>query len=279
MNLNSLIKEIYSLGFEAEGGQTTAMLPAITRSLNQIFTDYPSERAIRLLPNVPRPKRLFNTYSHTPTEDDEFDISGVAFSFKVSGEGEATVKDENGERCYKFNTPYGVVRDFLSGSGKIIFSGAYSYTVSDLAAFDGVVSSERDKIPVADDFLSISMRELAPDFFFFTRLPMRADGSPVKEARLEGDRLLIPTSYEGELTIVYNRQPTAPDIDRPDEELDVPSCCAHLLPLLAASFVWLEDDTERAAYYMSLYRDGIARIANAARASVGAEFTDVTGWA
>ena len=43
-----------------------------------------------------------------------------------------------------------------------------------------------------------------------------------------------------------------------DAPLDIPSGAAHLLSLLVAAFIWLDDDAEKAQYYMALYRDGLA---------------------
>lgn len=279
MNLNELIKEIYSLGFETEGEATPSVLSAISRSLYLLFTDLPQKRTVRLLPNVPRGTRIFKSYVHTPNAKDGFGICGMAFSFKASGMGEALVEDSLGSRTYEFNSHYSEIRGFISGEAKITFTGPMGYTVSELAVFDTAVSPEEGKIPLYDEYIRIPMSEAAPDFFFFTELPRRADGAFIYQTRIDGDCILLPMDYSGELTVTYARRPTPIDPDRPDDSLDLPSVAAHLLPLLAASYVWLEDDGERSAYYASLYRDGIARIRNEQRMTRSAAFTDVTGWA
>ena len=70
------------------------------------------------------------------------------------------------------------------------------------------------------------------------------------------------------------------DIDTElDGELDIDPECEHLLALLSASYIWLDDDAEKAQYYMSLYREGMASLKLYSTRCVNAEYEDVTGWA
>ncbi len=279
MNLNNLINEVYALGFEAQGGMNELIVNAANRALRQIFCDLPLERSIRLLANIPKHTVVCDSFAHAPAEQREFTLNGLAFSFKVSGEGEATVTDENGVRSYSFNTPYGIVRDFISGSATIAFLGAFRYTVTNLVCFEEITSADREKIFSADGHYTIKMSDISDDFFFFSRQPVGADMSPIPGAVIEGDTVLIPISHKGEITVYYNRAPRACDVDSLTQDIDIPECLCHLLPLLVASFVWLEDDADRAAYYASLYREGIMRIKNAARGSINTAYNDVLRWA
>ncbi len=279
MNLNNLIKEVYALGFESEKAVNDTLLGAINRSLMQIFTDFPSERAVRLLPNVPTPNLVCEAYAHTPSQRRDFHLNGLAFCFKVSGEGEVIVTDENGERSYKFNTPYGTVRDFISGDATLSFVGAYRYTVSALVSYSEITSADRERIPEPSEWYEINMTELVDDFLFFSRLPLTRDMTPIQNSKINGERLFIPITYKAEAVIYYNRAPRKANIDTPEQELDIPECCTHLLPLIVASYVWLEDDSDTAAYYMSLYRDGMNRIKSTVRAAMNTEFVDVLRWA
>lgn len=279
MKLNELIKEIYSLGFETEGGATPSILSAASRSLYQLFTDLPQRKTIRLLPSIPRGTRVFKSYVHMPRASDSFGLCGMAFSFKVSGEGEAAVEDSLGVRTYGFSSHYSEVRGFISGDAKITFTGPVGYTVSELAVFDTVTSTDTEKIPLCDECFRIPMTGIAPDFFFFTELPRGEDGAFIERARLDGDCILLPADFSGELTVTYARCPRPIDPDRPEDAIDLPPTCVQLLPLLAASYVWLEDDSERSAYYASLYRDGISRVRNECRISSSTVFRDTTGWA
>ena len=68
-------------------------------------------------------------------------------------------------------------------------------------------------------------------------------------------------------------------IDTPDRELDIPKELESLVPLLAAAYVWLDDDADKAQYYMSLYRDGMSAVKLYTRRAVDTGFENATGWA
>jgi hypothetical protein len=40
-----------------------------------------------------------------------------------------------------------------------------------------------------------------------------------------------------------------------DIQIDMPRELEHVLPLLVASFLWLDDDEAKAQYYLAIYRD------------------------
>ena len=63
-----------------------------------------------------------------------------------------------------------------------------------------------------------------------------------------------------------------------DERIDVPEELAELLPLAVASFVWLDDDPEKAQYYMSLYKDGIGTLRRFHPRELGSSYV-TNGWA
>ena len=51
-----------------------------------------------------------------------------------------------------------------------------------------------------------------------------------------------------------------------------------MLPLLTASFMWLDDDAAKAQYYMSLYRDMVTNVKRFQTSKIDAEYR-VNGWA
>ena len=91
-------------------------------------------------------------------------------------------------------------------------------------------------------------------------------------------RLILPDGYSGEIRINYHRAPIKTSGTDPDERIDIPPECEELLPLLVASYVWLEDSPDIAQYYRSLYREGINTLRrNLTR--VGAGEYSTNGWA
>jgi hypothetical protein len=56
-----------------------------------------------------------------------------------------------------------------------------------------------------------------------------------------------------------------------------PELCT-LLPLLVASYVWLEDEEEKASYYMNLYRERAADIERKNRSYAPIKIKNIYGW-
>ena len=123
------------------------------------------------------------------------------------------------------------------------------------------------------------MEDTVSDFLSFSRLPEDGEGRLISDAKISGGRLILPADFEGEIKIYYNRRPK--DITSADENerIDVPEEIAHLPALLTASYLWLEDEPERASYYLGLYRDGMAKAKQLTRPTVVVPFNDVLGWA
>lgn len=103
------------------------------------------------------------------------------------------------------------------------------------------------------------------------------DGNAVPASEVVGKTLLLPPGFRTDLVIRYVRNPRLPDGNTPDEVLDVPREAEALVALLAASYLWLDSDPDKAQYYMSLYRDGLARLQLHAAHSHAAPY-QITGW-
>jgi hypothetical protein len=88
----------------------------------------------------------------------------------------------------------------------------------------------------------------------------------------------IPSDFSGKITLTYKRG--AKNVTGiADEKILVPEGCGHLVALLAASYIWLDDDSEKAEYYMSLYREGMSAVKYYNRLQIGANYLSTNGWA
>lgn len=78
---------------------------------------------------------------------------------------------------------------------------------------------------------------------------------PLGGVKLEkGSVLCVPRSYKGEIRVVYRRSYTPVTLDTQDSfELELDEEVCVLIPLLAAYFVWLDDDRSRAQEYYNQY--------------------------
>ena len=64
-----------------------------------------------------------------------------------------------------------------------------------------------------------------------------------------------------------------------DSEVDIPREIEHLVPLLTAAYVWLDDDEEKASYYMAIYRENLASLKLYSTSCKNNSYVDLTGWA
>ncbi len=69
------------------------------------------------------------------------------------------------------------------------------------------------------------------------------------------DRICFSSRVSGEVSIPYQRCVRRLTADDAEREVDVAPELAGVLPLYTAAYVWLDDEPERAAYYMNLCRE------------------------
>ena len=109
--------------------------------------------------------------------------------------------------------------------------------------------------------------------------PKNELGRDIAGASVHANTLSVPSDYCGRIRVKYRK--SIPDInpDEPDSPIDLPEEYHSLLPLLTASYVWLDDDADKAQYYMSLYREGMSALKIYANTEINPSYVDVVGWA
>ena len=111
-----------------------------------------------------------------------------------------------------------------------------------------------------DEYLYYDMTSLAKDFLAFDAHPVRIDDGDVYKLfgdyEIESaDTLVIPGNVNGTFKVFYRAEHTAYTGDDSMDDVQIPlkKVTHHLVPLLAAYFVWLDDDATKAAQYYNLY--------------------------
>ena len=278
MTYKDLTEAVAELGFESEVNDEGALRHAISRALYVVHTDRPSERIAEIARPGRRARLIFAHLEHTPGVCECYQLEGRAYSFTVSGRGEYTVTTDSYSFTERFDSALLPVRGFIPGKGEIRFGGDYAFTVLALASFPTVRSDRAEDIPLYRDYGRIILSEAIPDLLAISGEVTDAGGGKIKGARISAGALELPESYSGRVLVSYYRTPTLPSGIDPDEKIDVPAECEQLLPLLVASYVWLEDSPDKAQYYLSLYRDGISTLRSfISRKGVSEYRTD--GWA
>ena len=277
MTYKELCEEVAALGFESGVDNESAVLTATRRALRIIFTERPSYKTLEIFKNAQTPSVELKEFSHKGSECDTVAFDSLAYSFKTSGIGRYRITDERGERSFDFSKDQTAHRGFLYGEGKIEFLGDYSYSVYDFALFDEIYGSSEDDIPFISGYREYDMKDYTDDFTSFTSSPTDSDGNAISGAFVRGTKIYVPDAYSGKIRIVYKRAPK--DVNKnSDDEILLPDGCEHLLPLLVAAYVWLDDDADKAQYYMTLYRESMSSLKYYDRTQINTEYRDVNGW-
>lgn len=279
MTTNQLLKETYALGFEDTGEADGSFIFAASRALRQIFSELAREVRRGIIVSAPKIAHHTPRYSHEPYEKKSFSFKGYSFSFKFSGWGSYTVEDKSSRRTVGFRGASGIVREIFDRECTLTFAGEYSFVISDLTAFGSNHGYKETDVPVYSEYREYSLPELIPDYSVMTRLPINERGEAIEGAHAVGDVLYLPFGYCGEVLVTYKPLPTPISSSDLSQEIDIPRSFEHLLPILTASYLWLDDDPEKAEYYATIYKSEAARLTVTSHKSIDSAYSDVTGWA
>ena len=285
MQVRDLYYEVVALGFEtlledAEGFYRTA-----NRSLIELATALPETRTVTL--NHVVPSNLIGAdaehiETHRGGDDIIYTAVGArAYSFECDGNGIAYVErhSENGWEPVDHVTLSGRGVSFKNYRGvldseeidnttlvRLRFTGSFTYAVKNVAMFAEVRSDKAEDITPYGADVGYDLTEITEDFLTFATPPIaKKSGFAYLSAgyRIEsGRRIVLPYDATGAYLITYNRKPPALEYrDSPEEdttEIEVDAESASLLALLVSAYVWLEDEPEKASYYLTLYKDRLA---------------------
>ena len=276
MTLNDLRKEVAALGFEYDLSADEGFLGAARRALVTIYNEKEICDTLKIIREPIYPIERIERIAHKAGETVRISAKGVTYSFKVSGDGEFSTYCGLDRSSYSFSGGYSELCGFLLPDTYFEFSGDFDYTVYDLCFYDGVYS---EGIPIFSKEATYKISEIAEDFLGFSSLPTDEYGNEIKGARILDDRLIIPYDYSGTVCLRYRKAPPRISLDSPSEKIPIPKDVEHLPALLTASYIWLDDDAEKAAHYLSLYREGMAAAKVYGARSSSPSYEDVLRWA
>lgn len=142
--------------------------------------------------------------------------------------------------------------------GEDYFFRAVNLSLSRIARqFPSLVSYETQVTAGNAYYTPLAVGEEREDFLAFPSHPLSRDGRPLREGRdylVQNGTLKIAREACGVLTVRYFHRPTPLTRDEMEEPLDILPMAESLLPLLAASYLWLDDRGDLATHYLSLYR-------------------------
>ena len=278
MTLNELKNDVAQLGFESYVENEDAFIASVNRALSLIYVDRPVSKSTTIRFSGPKVSFAREFIEHRTGKTVTLQANGKAISFRSSGTGTCIIRDSTGSNEIPLATDNQLTKQFVYGDVTITFKGNYYYTVSNLAVFDDLISNRLTDIPEYTPFREINPSEYCDDFRAFSSQATDKEGSPIGSVQLLDGRIRAPFDFRGDLYLTYYRTPKAADKNSPSSPLDVSDECAPLLPLLTASFLWLDDDASKAQYYMSLYRDLVANLKRYSTNKIDTVYR-VNGWA
>lgn len=279
MTVNELKEEVCALGFEGELSQDMHFLPAANRALKFIHSSLPHTKIARLVAAAKQVGTYIPFYCHTPGGVQSFSLHGQALSFKASGTGSYRIEDENGSREGSFKGSYSKVKAYVCDGAVLTLFGDFSFTVTDIVVYKDMLTDTPEDIPLFLSYQSYDIKGFAEDFFEVTKPPENVHGHLIRGARVSEGRLYLPEDFSGEVIFYYRAKPKPITENDPLAEVDISPEHEHLLPLLTSAYLWLDDEEEKAQYYMSLYKEEEARLKRRGKGEIGSLYTDVLRWA
>ncbi len=278
MTLNDIKKEVAHLGFESESAIDESIESALRRALATVYTEHGPMGIGRIYQTSPVPKKHIPVIVHNGRDGEVIEVEGGSYAFVICGNGYFEVSDKDGVRTEEFNTQQSYVYGNVNESAKICFKGEFRYTVYDLCVYEQIFAPG-DVPPRYADMREYDLQKYIPDFLSTLSVAHDANGKTIEGSSVCSGVLRVPYGYTGEIRLEYRKKAPEVSINSPDEELGIPKELEHLIALVTAAYVWLDDDAEKAQYYMSLYRDGMSGVKLYTRKSVDTKFNDVTRWA
>ena len=146
--------------------------------------------------------------------------------------------------------------------------------------FTELAPNQKTKITIdSESERSFDLRERVKNPLIITRAPENARGEIIVGAYTDGYSVTLPEDFIGEAVIAYKPMPKELSLDMGENEIEMPMYAYHLLPLLTSFFVFLDDDSEKAEYYLGLYKSESSKLRVLYSTSQNNTYTDVLGWA
>ncbi len=279
MTLGELIAEVSSLGFDEKISCDTLFLTSLKRCLYQIFSEKKITGKTVLHKSRENIANLHHIMRYNGVDPISLPLEGSAVSFYTSGRGSYALVRGSHKHSFDFEGSSVQHAHVLNARGlKIVFSGDTPYTVSSFAVFKDSFAKDSD-VPFATPMKKYDMRILTDDFLSFDAAPKDSSGKVIDCASLEDGCILVDEKFEGDIYLTYRRLPHVSMSASEDREIDIPREHEHLLPVLMASYVYLDTDKEKATHYRELYSSFVSAEEKSFTRDTRSEYIDTNGWA
>lgn len=303
MTVSQLYKSVAQLGFEDSLESEVRFVLAANRALLQVNALRPATSAY-IINHKPLKNMVANsTFEPIQKTDDLFFYAEnvKSYYFETDGIGSVWIEKYNEEseeweeigladfNDHCFTAHYDLIKDdgkFTNARVRLHFVGQYLYSVKNVAMYQYVYSDDKEDIPAYEPFTKYDISALTTDFLTLASPPItEVDGVEYLNQgyEVENNRvILLPHDAKGLFKVIYNKTPkniieTGEAIT--DETLiDLDEDLCALLPVLVASYIWVDDEPEKAQYYFTLYKDRAADIERRIYSTTPVHIKSINGW-
>ena len=283
MTVADLEGAVARLGFapSIEDGRPL-LLDAAERALAEITAVRPRVATATLWHLAERPLFRMSLLEEIEGEKSFSLPDGSSFYLETLGRGQVSFRRGEGQMTLSPAVTAGRVTvtaaALPTGEGTVecILSGVRGFRVPMLAIYESPYEAdEPPRSPTAGH--EYSLPAICPDYHSLCEPPRLADGRPLfpgaeGEYTVEGETLRVTIPEDARLTLTYRKRLTFPA----EGEIDLAAEEAALLPLFCAAYVYLDDDPDKAAFYLGRFREGLAAIVPGKESL--AVFRDVLAW-
>ena len=280
MTVLELYNSVAQLGFEDSLEDESRFLFSANRALLQVSALRPATSACIINHKPLENKVRESTFEPVEkTEDLYFTAEGVkSYYFEADGDGMLYIErysEPSGWEVIgtvslsskqRFKAYKGFIKEggeFINAAVRLRFTGEYIYSVKNVAMYKYIYSASTEDVPAYEPFTRYDISTLTEDFLSLATPPIVESeglsylnqGYSVENGRV----ILLPYDAKGLYKVLYNHKPSpivmSEEEDAATVRIDLDEDLCALLPILVASYVWVDDEPEKANYYLNLYRE------------------------
>ena len=277
MTFNELKEEIITLGFNEVPGSDAALAHHANRALERIYSDRGVRGRASLYIRRTTPCIHYSDIQRQRGTEISYELGDGSLFLCVCGEGKFRIEDDAGVRFFEFCAEETVFKERLGKGAIIAFYGKYDYVIATLAVYRESFGSSPSSIPEPCGERRVLLKERIPDFGSLDGTPTDGSGRPILCLFRGEDELLLREDFHGMLCISYKRLPKLINPSAPNTSIDIGNDLRPLLPLLCASYLLIECDSELSEFYEREYVERM-RIIGKSKSPADNRYYDVVGW-
>jgi hypothetical protein len=302
MTVSELYNSVAQLGFEDSLEDDDRFIYAANRALLQVNAIRPATSAY-IINHMPLKNKVIDSKFDPIENTDElfFYAENVkSYYFEADGKGTLVIEKKEADSwvqvgfveltgMHGFKSYRGFIKqdgEFFNAPVRLRFTGEYIYFVRCVAMYEHLYSDVDTDIPAYEPYTRYDISELVTDFLALSS-PLIIESSGLTYMNQgysveNGRAILLPHDANGLYKVTYNRIPQRIDDEyaasNNTAKIDLDEDLCTLLPILIASYIWLDDEPEKAQYYLMLYKERAIEIERKIYNATPVLIENTNGW-